>query len=675
MKKITGFLFLILILLPLNLQAASLKSVYPRLANYYLKWELSDDEARQLAKWDLLVLDMEVQENSPEALALIKKLNPQVIILAYVTSQEIIDGIENSAGGTNAYLRSELSQNIVDSWWLRDKDGNRISNWPYTYMLNLSDGAGNNQAGNKFNDYLPEFVNNKIAGGGFFDGVFYDNTWGDIAWINGGNLDLNNDGQQDSITQANNLWSAGFKKMLEKTRALVGDNFIIAGNGNTFAGYQKLINGMMLESFPSSWENGGTWAGSMESYLKYPALNRYPQVPIINVNRKNQFDYSAFRFGLTSTLLGNGFYSFDYDTTAHNQLWWYDEYDINLGPARSAAYNLLDIDNSVWKSGLWRRDFKFASVVVNSTIKSQSYIFKQEEFEKLKGLQDPLFNNGEKISYLKLDSQDGVVLLKKSDTIVNSAFVNGYFYRVFNIYGQQVKNGAFSYSNAYPAGEQVIIAEGNRSEIEDVSLFTKQGEIFLEKNGVRLAAFYPYGNLFRKELDLAAEINDGFFKLAITGTPVGGGPQVMVYSADGKLRNSFFAYDKKLRGGVSVAIGDVDGDGQSEIVTGAGKDDEPTVKIFTLAGNLKTSFLAYDKRFKGGLDIAVGDLNNDGLADIVTGPGPGGGPHVRVFSGSGELMAQFFAFDASYHDGIKISLSDMNYDGQLELLTGIKNFY
>src|SRR5680860_684522 len=113
MKKITGFLFLILILLPLNLQAASLKSVYPRLANYYLKWELSDDEARQLAKWDLLVLDMEVQENSPEALALIKKLNPQVIILAYVTSQEIIDGIENSAGGTNAYLRSELSQNIV----------------------------------------------------------------------------------------------------------------------------------------------------------------------------------------------------------------------------------------------------------------------------------------------------------------------------------------------------------------------------------------------------------------------------------------------------------------------------------------------------------------------------------------------------------------------------------
>lgn len=675
MKKIIGFLLFILALFPLSLQAASLKSVYPRLANYYLKWELSADEARQLAKWDLLVLDMEVQENSPEAIDLIRKLNPQVIILAYITSQEIIDGIENSAGGTNAYLRSELSRNIDASWWLKDQRGNRVSNWPYTYMLNLSDGAGKNSTNQHFNDYLPEFVNDKLAKSGFFDGVFYDNTWGDVAWVNGGNLDVNNDGQKDTVAQANSLWSAGFKKMLEKTRVLVGDDFIIAGNGNTFADYQKIINGMMLESFPSSWENGGTWAGSMESYLKYPTLNRYPQVPIINVNKKNQLDYSAFRFGLTSTLLGNGFYSFDYDTTAHNQLWWYDEYDINLGPARSAAYNLLDIDNSIWKSGLWRRDFKYGSVIVNSTASSQQYIFKQEEFEKLKGLQDPLFNNGQKISYLKLAPKDGAILLKKSDSIVNATFVNGYFYRSFNLQGQQVKNGAFSYSNAYPAGEQVIIADGERSETEDVNMYTKNGQVILGKNGTRLASFYPYGSLFHKQLNLAAEINDGYFKLAVTGPTVGGGPQVMVYNADGKLKNSFFAYDKKLRGGVSVALGDVDSDGQTEVVTGAGKGDEPTVKIFTVAGKLKTSFLAYDKRFRGGIEIAVGDVDGDGQADIVTGPGPSGGPHVRIFSGSGKLMAQFFAFNASYHDGLKISLSDVNYDGKLEILTGVKNFY
>ena len=675
MKKNIVFLLLLLFLFPAGLQAASIKSTYPRLANYYLKWEISESEARQLAKWDLLILDMEVQENDPEAIALIRELNPQVIILAYITSQEIIDGIENSAGGANSYLRSELSLATVDGWWLRDQNGNRISNWPYTYMFNLSDGSGKNSAGLRFNDYLPEFVATKIANSGLFDGVFYDNTWGDVAWINGGNVDLDNNNQKDSVNQANALWSAGFKKMLEKTRALVGEDFIIAGNGRTFADYQKLINGMMLESFPSSWENGGTWAGSMDSYLKYPSLNRYPQLPIINVNRKNQLDYSAFRFGLTSTLLGNGFYSFDYDTTSHNQLWWYDEYDTNLGPARSTAYNLLDIDNPILKAGLWRRDFKNGSVVINSTAKEQLYIFKQEEFEKIKGSQDPIFNNGQKISYLKLAPRDGALLLKKSDLIVNSAFVNGYFYRVFNLRGEQVKNGSFSYLNSYPAGERVIIADGQKSNLEDVSLFTKSGQVVLEKNSSKLAAFYPYGSLFRKELNLAAEIDDGFFKLAVTGTSPGGGPQVMVYSADGKLRANFFAYNKSLRGGVSVALGDVNGDGQLEIVTGAGRSDEPLVKIFSLSGNLKFSFLAYDKRFRGGVEVAVGDLDDDGVADIVTGPGPGGGPHVRVFNGNGDLMSQFFAFDASYRDGLKISLSDMDHDNHLEILTGIKNFY
>jgi len=674
-KKILLTLISLLLFFPAISQAADLKSGYPRLANHFLKWELSLSEARELAKWDLVVLDMEVQENSPEALRLIREINPKVIILAYITTQEIIEDINQAAGWTGAFLRRELKSKIIDSWWLRDQNGNRISFWPGTYMLNLTDGAGLNSQGKRFNDYLPEFVAEKIAAKKFFDGVFYDNTWGDVSWINNGNLDVNNDRFKDSAQEADLAWSQGYIKMLKKTRDLLGKDFIIVGNGKVFQGYQNLLNGMMLESFPSEWENGGHWTGSMQTYFRLPSLNVYPQISVINVNKKNQFNYAAFRFGLTSTLLGHGFYSYDLDVTDHTQLWWYDEYDVNLGPAQSQAYNLLQPSApTVLQPGLWRRDFKYGSVLVNSTIKDQLYSFNKESFEKISGTQDKAVNSGAAISFIKLPPQDGIVILKRAENIFNAPFINGYFYRVFNYQGQQTKNGFFAFSNAYPASASVVIADGSRRESEDVAIFTDKGIVKLMKNGQELASFSAYNNLFTKPLNLGVKINDGFCELVVTGTTVGGGPQVRVFTATGKLTSSFFAYNQKLRGGVSVALGDVTGDGNLEIVTGPGPGEKPIVKIFSLSGELKNSFLAYNEKFTGGVEVAVGDLNGNGVAEIITGPASSGGPQVRIFNSAGRPLTQFFAYDQSYRGGLKISVSDLDNDGKLEILVGIKNF-
>ena len=66
------------------------------------------------------------------------------------------------------------------------------------------------------------------------------------------------------------------------------------------------------------------------------------------------------------------------------------------------------------------------------------------------------------------------------------------------------------------------------------------------------------------------------------------------------------------------------------------------------------SFYAYDADFGGGVSVAAGDFDGDGLSDIVTGAGPGGGPHVRVFSGLdlGELVG-FYGFDPAFGGGVK----------------------
>jgi hypothetical protein len=124
--------------------------------------------------------------------------------------------------------------------------------------------------------------------------------------------------------------------------------------------------------------------------------------------------------------------------------------------------------------------------------------------------------------------------------------------------------------------------------------------------------------------------------------------------ASGEEIRSFYAYDPQFAGGVNVAAGDIDGDGLDDIITGAGASGGPHVKVFSGAsGEEIRSFHAYDPQFAGGVTVAAADFDGDQLAEIVTGAGLGGGPHVKTFSGaSGEEMLSFYAYDPSFGGGV-----------------------
>ena len=67
----------------------------------------------------------------------------------------------------------------------------------------------------------------------------------------------------------------------------------------------------------------------------------------------------------------------------------------------------------------------------------------------------------------------------------------------------------------------------------------------------------------------------------------------------------------------------------AQIVTGTGPGSNATVRVIGTDGTDR-SFLAYPVGFGGGTTVALGDINGDGVRDIITGAGPSGGPHVRV---------------------------------------------
>jgi uncharacterized repeat protein (TIGR01451 family) len=88
---------------------------------------------------------------------------------------------------------------------------------------------------------------------------------------------------------------------------------------------------------------------------------------------------------------------------------------------------------------------------------------------------------------------------------------------------------------------------------------------------------------------------------------------------------------------------DVNGDGFNEIVTGAGPGGGPHVNVWTLATGAVTnlaSFFASDPAFSGGVRIAAADVDGDGRAEIIAGAGPGGGPHVRRSASSVERLSR-----------------------------------
>lgn len=629
--------------------AANDTRLYPKLANYFLHWEISDKETIELAKWDLLILDMETQVTSRSQLEKIRALNPKIIILAYISSQEIM----NEPGFLDdSSLRKKLLNNIYSGWWLKDLGGQRISFWPGASMLNLSDGAALSGLGQRFNDYLPEFVNENIKNSGLWDGIFYDNLWGSICWNSQSQIDLNNNGSVLNCAEMNEAWSNGVKKMLSESRALLGDDYIISGNGQVYSPYFNYLNGLMIEEFPSSWENNGSWLTSINNYFSLnDKISRQPQLNIINRRSSYQEDYKSFRYGLASALLGDAYFSMDRGVTDHGQFWWYDEYGINLGAPRSKAYNLF-ATSSVIKTGLWRRDFAGGLALVNSSDQPQKIIFSKEELERIKGTQDPKTNDGSRVNWLSLAPGDGLILLKSGAEIFNSNFNNGNFVRVYDEHGQTVKNGFFAYLPSFPGDQEIITIDFNEDgQLENIT--NRQGKIEIYRQGKVTKSFAPFTAKYQGRFAFA------YAKSNIITAANG---QIRIFDLNAKLLGVFTT---PAKGSLSLAATD------NNIVVASA---DPQIRVYDYHGRLLKEILAYGPGWRGGINVAAGDINNDGQAEIVTGPRAGGGPDLKVFSLDGNLLAQFLAYDKNFLKGIKPSLTDVNSDGNLEILVGIKNF-
>ena len=117
------------------------------------------------------------------------------------------------------------------------------------------------------------------------------------------------------------------------------------------------------------------------------------------------------------------------------------------------------------------------------------------------------------------------------------------------------------------------------------------------------------------------------------------------------------AYDPKFGGGVRVAVCHFGEDSTDSIVTAPGAGGGPHVRVFNAVGAAQGGgFMAYDPIFTGGVYVGCGDVDPTNPGDeIITGAGAGGGPHVRVFDRDGSVRGQFMAYDPKFTGGVRVA--------------------
>ncbi len=163
----------------------------------------------------------------------------------------------------------------------------------------------------------------------------------------------------------------------------------------------------------------------------------------------------------------------------------------------------------------------------------------------------------------------------------------------------------------------------------------------------------------------------------IVGAGPGQEPYVYVYKYDGTLRRKFLAYDETMKTGVNLEVCDLNKDGGMEILTGPMYGGAPQVRIFDPQGEPKFTpgFMAFDESFRGGVNLACGNVNTTKKAEIVVAAGPGAGSHVRVFNYNGNYIGlDYYPFSSNHKGGVDVDLAQVDDDPEKEIVMSVYSF-
>jgi uncharacterized delta-60 repeat protein len=169
-----------------------------------------------------------------------------------------------------------------------------------------------------------------------------------------------------------------------------------------------------------------------------------------------------------------------------------------------------------------------------------------------------------------------------------------------------------------------------------------------------------------------------FGSFVVGGSPDGAARFVSPFAGGYEVQPAVTLYPN-FAGTARVATADVNGDGVPDLITGPGPGGGPNVVVTDGKTGAKIAdFNAFETTFTGGVFVAAADLNGDGKAEVVVTPDQGGGPVVAVYdgaklaaglSGDAAQVGRFLGIDdENFRGGARPALADLTGDSTPDLI-------
>ncbi len=210
----------------------------------------------------------------------------------------------------------------------------------------------------------------------------------------------------------------------------------------------------------------------------------------------------------------------------------------------------------------------------------------------------------------------------------------------------------------------VVAAKGNASDA-----FITQWSY----GATALNSFYPFSSSWNKSGDVAVGdvTGDGETNIIVGTGSSKKTSRVRIFGPEGTIVNTFKPFRK---GAIRVVTGDVTGDGKDEIIVGSGKRQVATVKVYKRNGTELWSMQPFADNPRSGLDVTAGDIDNDGIDEVIVGTRKGTKTRVAVINEDGSnVLKRFKPYKARYKGGVNVTSADIDGDKKADIITGTES--